>query len=210
MAAFWAWFTIYYDWFGAGDVFDYGYGWPDLVQVVYTDQPAEAADLTFTEYSPYGWLGKCWVPNCVNANGWEMVPKAMVPGVTYSTSNTYFVWYFTADAFVDGAEQTVPDNLKPDLLTWYYSYFTWMEPSAAPAELSAEQVQSVLTAIGAAPMPLTITLLWDAPVDLDLMFNCDDGSVINYQATEATGSCQGKLDADQQAAQYGNDRGDGV
>lgn len=60
---------------------------------------------------------------------------------------------------------------------------------------------------------MTITLLWNAAVDLDLMFNCvnEDNSLtlIYYSTLEATGECQGKLDHDMRETQYPNTLGNG-
>lgn len=70
-------------------------------------------------------------------------------------------------------------------------------------------VAAILEGIGATGSALTVTLLWDAPADLDLHFSCDDGSQIFYGAPSVE-SCQGTLDADMQASNYGNIRGDGV
>lgn len=59
---------------------------------------------------------------------------------------------------------------------------------------------------------MTLTLLWNAPVDLDLYFYCQDGSSVNYQNMNgnANPNCGGTLDADMRETNYGNIRGDGV
>lgn len=53
----------------------------------------------------------------------------------------------------------------------------------------------ILDGIGATGAQLTVTLLWDAEVDLDLHFSCDDGTEIFYGNLVAD-ECLGTLDAD--------------
>jgi len=69
--------------------------------------------------------------------------------------------------------------------------------AASQASLTPAGVESIIASLGvdpAEPAPLTITLIWNAAADLDLLFLCDDGSQIDYLSAEATGGCQGRFD----------------
>lgn len=173
MAAFWSWFYTYYDWYAAGDMLGHGYGWDDLVTKVYIDRPEEATTVTFTEMPLYGWLGKCYNEGCA---GETEVPTGITTGYAYNTDDWWFVYYLTEDAFQEGTT-----DMKEELLTQYYYYFPWMDPSTqGPAPPDASGIAAILAAIGADPAPLTITLIWNDNVDLDLHFYCDDGTEIFY------------------------------
>ena len=73
----------------------------------------------------------------------------------------------------------------------------------------AAAVKAILDGIGAPESPLTVTLLWDANVDLDLHLYCDGGEEI-YFSNKVEPGCDATLDADMTASKYGNIRGDGV
>lgn len=65
-------------------------------------------------------------------------------------------------------------------MDWGYAKFPWTVEEDDGGAPDASGVAQILAAIGADPSPLTITLIWDAQVDLDLYFYCDDGTQINY------------------------------
>lgn len=100
-------------------------------------------------------------------------------------------------------------DMDADLQAWAEGYFPWIIEAEEPPLPDTSAVESILEGIGASGAPLTVTLLWDAEVDLDLYFHCDDGSVISYQML-SNEACLGTLDADMTASNYGNIRGDGV
>lgn len=60
-------------------------------------------------------------------------------------------------------------------------WFTWVSWYVVePPAPTPDAALGILTAIGATNKLMTVTLLWDAPVDLDLYFSCADGSIVNY------------------------------
>lgn len=95
-------------------------------------------------------------------------------------------------------------NLDGEMTTWSETYFTWLSPPE-PALPDSSAVAAILNAIGASGAPLTVTLLWNAQVDLDLYFACDDGSDISYQNAN-NAECGGTLDHDAVASGYNVER----
>lgn len=95
-------------------------------------------------------------------------------------------------------------NLSAEMEAWAGSYFLWLSPPE-PELPDTSAVASILTGINASPAPLTVTLLWNAVVDLDLYFACDDGSDISYQNPSNT-NCGGTLDHDAVANGYNIER----
>jgi len=98
-----------------------------------------------------------------------------------------------------------------------YGYFPWAHqcnteydfcPNGEPEPPSADNLLLILEAIGAPPAILTVTLMWSAPVDLDLHFSCPNGDEVFYGATSRE-NCLGTLDSDMQAPHANNVRGDG-
>lgn len=106
-----------------------------------------------------------------------------------------------------GADGQVTGTYEEWYWYWVYSYFTWMVP-AEPDLPDNTAVAEILAGIGATSAPLTVTLLWNAPVDLDLHFSCDDGSEISYEHLTQE-ACGGSLDKDMVADGYNAVRGDG-
>jgi hypothetical protein len=90
------------------------------------------------------------------------------------------------------------------MYAWGAQYFLWLAPPE-PALPDTSEVAGILQGIGASSAPLTVTLLWNAQVDLDLYFACDDGSDISYQNTNNE-ACGGTLDADAVASGYNVER----
>ena len=201
--AYYAWFYHWFDWFGATAVLGDGYGaaytWADIVTPAYPPQaPEEGTTVTFTEYPPKGWLGWCTVEGCEG-----QTPRAIRIGYTYNAQYYYFVYFATLDAFQDPSNtgegwEEQWELLLTEVKTWIESYYVWLVEPEEPAAPQVDAVAAILTAIGAPESPLTLTLLWDAPVDLDLYFYCQDGSVVNYQNANgnANPACGGTLDAD--------------
>jgi len=220
--AYYSWFYHWFDWFGANAALGDGYGamytWADVVTPAYPPQPAanpeDAADIitvTFTEYPPKGWLGWCTVQNCEGQSA-----RAIRLNYAYNAHYYYFVYFATLDAFQDPANtgehwEEQWELLLVEVKEWILSYYVWLAEPEEPPAPAADAVQSILTGIGAPTAPLTLTLLWNAPVDLDLYFYCQDGSVVNYQNAggNANPACGGTLDADMREAEYNQVRGDG-
>lgn len=124
--------------------------------------------------------------------------------MAYNASGLYFVFYATEDAL--NTDASGPNDA---VKAWLESYFVWWEQeSSEPEEPSADTVNQILEAIGATGATLTVTMLYNAPVDLDLHFSCADGSMIYYGNTNNE-NCAGTLDVDMQANHQGNVRGDG-
>jgi len=180
-AAMWAgmeaWMYSYFNWFGASNwvfaasegSYGSGYTYSDVLTILYVDQPTEAYTVTFTEYPPKGWIGWCTVPNCDG-----QTPTGIHLNYGYDAMYYYFVYYATSDAVDQGTGDAVAE-----VTAWAETNFPWtVEPETSAPD--SDGVAAILSAIGADPAPLTITLIWDAPVDLDLYFYCDDGAVINY------------------------------
>lgn len=116
-----------------------------------------------------GWLGYCSSENC---EGEE--PTSIIIGFTYDATLVQFAWYITADGQADG-------ELNESMIAFRDLYFTWIEwYSSEPAAPSTDEVNAILEAIGATGATLTVTMLYNAPVDLDLHFSCADGSMIYY------------------------------
>lgn len=164
--------------------------------------------ITFNEYPPFGWMGWCTVHACAGNNGEKATAVSL--GYAYNSDYYYFRFIATDDAVIDGnADRNDQewDDLKPEVQAWIESYLTWLVP-VEPAAPAADAMIDILAAIGAPAADLTVTLLYNAPVDLDLHFSCDDGSQIYYGNTN-NDACLGTLDMDQQADLYDNVRGDG-
>lgn len=102
--------------------------------------------------------------------------------------------------------------MKAEVIAYRDTYYTWVdwypEPEGPPAP-SVDAAAEILTGLGIAFKPMMVTLMWDAPVDLDLHYSCGDGTPI-YYGNSNNQNCGGTLDADMQASNYGNIRGDGV
>jgi len=216
VTAYYSWFYHWFDWFGAtaalGDGYGAAYTWADVVTPAYPPQaPEEGTTVTFTEYPPKGWLGWCTVENCEGQS-----PRGIRLGYEYNAQYYYFVYFATLDAFQDPSNtgegwEEQWENLLVEVKTWIESYYVWLVEPEEPAAPEADAVSAILLGINAPTAPLTLTLLWNAQVDLDLYFYCQDGSQVNYQNTGANpnANCGGTLDADMQASSFGNTRGDG-
>ena len=67
------------------------------------------------------------------------------------------------------------------MVAWLESFFVWtVQTEPPPPDTSA--IEAILTQIGVTSAPLTVTLLYNAPVDLDLHFYCASGEEIYYGA----------------------------
>ena len=203
MQVFWQqFFYTWLNWFGAdavmgGIVSGNAYTQADLIQALNIDQPGEASTVTFTSYPPKGWVGYCSTPNCEG-----QTPAGIVTGYEYNAQYYYFVFYATADAY-DGLVEGYYEELSAEVKAWLESFFVWLVP-AEPEAPSSDGVAGILEGIGAASAPLTVTLLWNAPVDLDLYLYCPDGSAVGWQSGVGVynPACDGKLDHDMQAGSY--------
>jgi hypothetical protein len=189
-------FYTWLNWFGAdavmgGIVTGNVYTQADLIEAINIDQPEEASTVTFTSYPPKGWVGYCSTPNCEG-----QTPAGIVTGYEYNAQYYYFVFYATADAY-DGLVEGTYEELSAEVKAWLESFFVWLVP-AEPEAPSSDGVADILTGIGAASAPLTVTLLWNAPVDLDLYLYCPDGSEIGWSSGVGVynTACDGKLDHD--------------
>ena len=68
------------------------------------------------------------------------------------------------------------------MIAWLESFFVWtVEPEEPPAP-DTSAIAAILQQIGVTSAPLTVTLLYNAPVDLDLHFYCASGEEIFYGA----------------------------
>jgi len=128
------------------------------------------------------------------------------------------MFYVTGDAMSDSwngsFEELSDSDIKAEVIAWRDLYFTWINwyPVAEPETPSADGVAAILSSIGVTPgAALTVTLLWEAAVDLDLYFSCADGSLIYYaNMGSPNAACGGTLDYDMQANATPIDIGDGV
>jgi len=131
----------------------------------------------------------------------------------YSTDNKIFVYYVTSDITYD-PENDVPMEYDIDLYLYENIPWAWnchseydFCPNGEPAPPTSDEAVAILEAIGVTRWTLVITLLWDAPVDLDLHFTCPEGEI--YYANMFQTGCEGGLDIDMQANHQSNVRGDG-
>lgn len=206
-------FYTYLNWFGASEVLGAEqamnvHTMSHVIGAEYIPQPEaaeEGSTVVFDSYPPKGWLGYCNAPDCAG-----QTPYGIVTGWEYSVTYYYFVYYATSDAYADGATGSAYEDLSAEVKAWLESFFVWLVPVEPPPP-STDGVAGILSGIGAASAPLTVTLLWNAPVDLDLYLYCPDGSEVGYNSGVGVlnPACDAKLDHDMVADGYNVARGDG-
>ena len=106
-------------------------------------------------------------------------------------------------------------SIDPAVSTNYAYSFIYYDPeviSSLPAIswVTGDQLGSIIDGEGlSATHSLIITLLWNAEQDLDLTFDCDDGTTIEYSSPDSPNYCGASLGLDMMATDYNQERGDG-